>query len=448
MSAESPSRPVGVTLRLFREKWGWSQSATARRLRELSAYVTGREATVSADTVSRWERGVSLPRRSSQILLCQLFGAAPEDLGFSVAPPPVPPLPHSRATLAQLLGWWLDTIADRRMWLGPVLPYRFWPGIHPLEEDPLEYAVASIAWHRKLAETSTRESYGRALTQLHTLARLVREAGSPPKPLAHAVASTAQLITQLAFDQRELTVASWYSALAVVAAQEAGDAALEAYAFISSAHAYLEVGNAPHVLLAMLPQGLPPGVEAMPAALRAYISSVEAELRARVRDSVGAGRCLEAATAAMSLADREEPPAWLSFGHVEFAARYGRCLLVCGRAEEAQHWLEKALDGLDVVSRTRRRAAILMDLAAAHLGQGHSVDGCKYARQSLQFAAQADSDHVMERFNELYSLLFHLITEPEAKELLEDSIRIRSDYHKTRSHPRFRNYPVAPAQWD
>lgn len=447
MSEEFSSKPVGVRLRLFREKWGWSLPATARRLRELSAYTTGKEATVSADTVGRWERGVSFPRRKSQILLCQLLGVAPEDLGFSVVVPPVPARPHEGATLAQLLSWWLDTTTDRRMWLGPVLPRRFWPSIYSVEEDPLDHAVWSIGWYRRSGESSTRDSYARTLTQLHTLAQLVREAGTPSKPLVHAVASIAQLITEFAFDQRELTVATWYYSLTMVAVHEAGDQALETYAFVSCAHTHLEMGKAaPKAVLMVLPYALPEDMEVLPAALRAYILTVEAELRIRERDDAGADRCLKEATAAMSLADHEEPPAWLVFGHAEFAARYGRCLLVRGQVEEAQRWLEKALDSLDVLN-SRRRAAILIDLAAAHLGQGHSADGCKYARQGLQFATEAGSDHVMERFNQLYTLLYRLITEPEVMEFLKESLQIIGDYYKIHRHPEYRHYPIAPAQW-
>lgn len=434
MSEESSSEPPVLTLQQLRQLRRWSQSDTARRLRQLSIYTTGRDITVSAETVSRWERGLSLPRRHSQILLCQLFKVDPADLGFSVEVPPVQLLPHSRMTLAQMLDWWLDTTADREVWLGPVETDQPVDHAETVEEDPLARAVSLTAQYRQLAEvTGTRKQYGPALAQLQALARLVAEVGSPPEPLAHAVASTAQLVSCFALDQRELPVALWYAFLAIVAAREAHDQALEAYALVSLAEAYVELDN-PYLALVAVTHALPADLEDMPAALQVCVYSVRAEFHVRLKEPKEAAVCLREATIAMLDASREEPPAWLSFDNEDFAARYGRCYLLCGSLEDAQDWLEGALDDLDPL-HARRRASILVDLATAHLGQGHVPDGCRCARQGLELAVKADSEHVMHRFNELTSPLLERIAEPGVVDLLTDSIRIRGDYWDARQNP-------------
>lgn len=427
VSEESAPGPPVVTLRQLRQLRRWSQLDTARRLCQLSIYTTGVPIAVSAETVSRWERGGSLPRRDSQVLLCQLFKVDAADLGFSVEVSPVQLLPHSRMTLAQVLEWWLDTTADGEMWLGPVETDQPEDHAETAEEDRLARAVSLTAQYRKLAEvTGTREQYGPALAQLHALARLVTGVGSPPEPLAHAIACTAQLVSCFALDQRELPVALWYAFLAIVAAREAHGQALEAYALVSLAEAYREFGN-PYLALAAVTHALPADVDDLPAALRVCIYSVQAELHVHLEERKEAAICLRDATIAMLDGFREEPPPWLSFDNEDFGARYGRCYLLCGRPADAQEWLEGALEDLDPL-HARRRASILVDLAVAHLGQEHVPDACQCARQGLELAVKADSEHVMHRFNELNSPLLERIAEPGVVDLLMDSLRMRWAY--------------------
>jgi DNA-binding CsgD family transcriptional regulator/transcriptional regulator with XRE-family HTH domain/tetratricopeptide (TPR) repeat protein len=85
---------VNEKLAQHRRRRGWSQARIAHELRRLAAANGEPAAAVTANEVSRWERGVRNPRPRYVGLLCQLFELSARDLGLAdvdelpVAPPP------------------------------------------------------------------------------------------------------------------------------------------------------------------------------------------------------------------------------------------------------------------------------------------------------------------------------------------------------------------------
>jgi transcriptional regulator with XRE-family HTH domain len=102
MNPEKKPKPRPNTLlRRQRELQNFTLQDVADRLYEMCVK-EGRESGISADTVGRWERGVSQPEAQYRAKLCELFGKHTTDLGLieqarlvesSQTPTPLSPSP-------------------------------------------------------------------------------------------------------------------------------------------------------------------------------------------------------------------------------------------------------------------------------------------------------------------------------------------------------------------
>jgi transcriptional regulator with XRE-family HTH domain/tetratricopeptide (TPR) repeat protein len=94
MGTASKRRKPNERLRYQRHLRGWTLREVADKLYDLCASEEQRESGMSADTVGRWELGVSKPSLFYQQKLCALFGISAEDLGLiEPLPPPQAGLP-------------------------------------------------------------------------------------------------------------------------------------------------------------------------------------------------------------------------------------------------------------------------------------------------------------------------------------------------------------------
>ena len=81
MGTASKGRKPNERLRYQRHLRGWTLREVADKLYDLCASEEQRESGMSADTVGRWELGVSKPSLFYQQKLCALFGQSAEELG-------------------------------------------------------------------------------------------------------------------------------------------------------------------------------------------------------------------------------------------------------------------------------------------------------------------------------------------------------------------------------
>ena len=94
MGAASKRRKPNERLRYQRHLRGWTLRDVADKLYDLCASEEQRESGMSADTVGRWELGVSKPSLFYQQKLCALFDTSAEELGLiEPLPPPQAGLP-------------------------------------------------------------------------------------------------------------------------------------------------------------------------------------------------------------------------------------------------------------------------------------------------------------------------------------------------------------------
>src|SRR5712692_2577721 len=82
MGAASKRRKPNERLRYQRHLRGWTRRDVADKLYDLCASEEQRESGMSADTVGRWELGVSKPSLFYQQKLCALFGQSAAELGL------------------------------------------------------------------------------------------------------------------------------------------------------------------------------------------------------------------------------------------------------------------------------------------------------------------------------------------------------------------------------
>src|SRR6266849_6347125 len=92
MGTASKRRKPNERLRYQRHLRGWTLREVADKLYDLCASEEQRESGMSADTVGRWELGVSKPSLFYQQKLCALFGQSAEELGL--IEPLLPPEEH------------------------------------------------------------------------------------------------------------------------------------------------------------------------------------------------------------------------------------------------------------------------------------------------------------------------------------------------------------------
>ena len=94
MVKPAESAVPNLALSDLRDAQGWSQEEEADRLNEL-ARAKGLPDTITANAVSRWERGiVEVPIPMHRQLLAELFGVSQQELGFTR------PRPSSQTALA------------------------------------------------------------------------------------------------------------------------------------------------------------------------------------------------------------------------------------------------------------------------------------------------------------------------------------------------------------
>ncbi|HEX5348130.1 MAG TPA: helix-turn-helix transcriptional regulator [Pseudonocardiaceae bacterium] len=157
-------------LRALRNEVGWTQQQLADKLAHFAWMHDRVHAAVNADMVAKWERGVKGISPRYRALLCQLFGATAEQLGFAPTRSDAPNQPMQdtdslvsllddaanlldqlgavgTALAPQMLSAWKDTTTSRRTMLGL---------LDPAATDPASHARAATATTTDLEQLAER----------------------------------------------------------------------------------------------------------------------------------------------------------------------------------------------------------------------------------------------------------------------------------------------------
>ncbi|HEU0003483.1 MAG TPA: helix-turn-helix transcriptional regulator [Ktedonobacteraceae bacterium] len=214
----------------------------------------------------------------------------------------------------------------------------------------------------------------------------------------------AQLAGHLLFDMSEFARARSFHQLAITAAQEGQNQALEAVAWARMSFTWTYSGN-PLEALRCIQEARRITTGNVNVTVRAYLAAVEAEIEAILGNSKFCLKLLEIAEHVEDLPPPGEEIYWLHFDRSRFAGYQGTCFKRLYNPEDsktytflrtAQNALTDALTLLDP-ARLQRRPTLLIDLAGTYAQQGDVEGACEYAVQALSIMAQTKSRTVAKR---------------------------------------------------
>jgi transcriptional regulator with XRE-family HTH domain len=104
-----------VRLRELRQQRAWSLADVAFELGRVAQLIGDSLPGADANTVSRWERGISAPTKFYVRLLCLVFEALPQDLGLAARPLLLHELEQARRRLEEAERTSADREHDQKM---------------------------------------------------------------------------------------------------------------------------------------------------------------------------------------------------------------------------------------------------------------------------------------------------------------------------------------------
>ncbi len=226
--------------------------------------------------------------------------------------------------------------------------------------------------------------------------------------LCSIVGNAAMLVGELHYDMGNQAQARLSQELAITAAREANNRALEAVAWARHSFAWTYDGNAFEAYNSIRQaRHLAGSVNSM---IRPWLAAVEAEIQAHLGNREA---CLAALNEAAQVEDQEDCQAecyWTHFDRSLYAGYQGVSFLRLSSfghedlIQNAQIVLLDALKMLDS-SMKRRQPTLLVDLAGTYVQQHNIEQACDCALKAMQIATQINSNISLQRLLTLRSSL-------------------------------------------
>lgn len=222
--------------------------------------------------------------------------------------------------------------------------------------------------------------------------------------LCDIAGTAAMLIGELYYDMSNYEQARKFQNIAIRAAHEANNVALEIVAWGRKSFAWTYDGNTKAALNCIqmartLANNLNP-------VITVWLAAVEAEIQANIGNH---DACLKALRVATNIEDQNYDKAesyWIHFDRSLAAGYQGISFLKLSRfgqknlINNAQTALKDALDLLDP-SMKRRQPTLLVDLAGTYIQQRNIEQACECALQAMDIAAQIKSQVSLQRLHTL-----------------------------------------------
>lgn len=313
-----------IYLRRERELKGWSQ----QRLAE--------EVGTNEQAVSRWENGSHKPNRHFQTRLCELFGKTALELGC---------IEGERITTEES-GSVIGTMATHTLFIpnhGLVSAASAVPAASPLLErlsyvlnrpsridnrliEYLEERIHAFWQDRHRAALASCDLMIYVLEHFEKVVSLLEGPLFPEtrRRLCAVASGTAQLLGELFFDMSDFHHEIEYKKIAITAAREANDRALEAVAWgrLSFVYTY---NNQPHETLHCILQARRLASFHANATVCAWLAAVEAEIQSILCNSKACLSALDDATYIEDAQHISKASYWLYFDRSLQAGYQGVC---------------------------------------------------------------------------------------------------------------------------
>ncbi|MGI5268657.1 XRE family transcriptional regulator [Nonomuraea sp. CA-218870] len=216
--------------------------------------------------------------------------------------------------------------------------------------------------------------------------------------LAHLLAETASLAGWQAINALALNDAWHHYEQAKAAAHEADDPAVLAYVSGEQAYVLMDLGR-PAEAAELLQHIHATHRDRVPARLRTWLASAEAEAAAILGDETACRRALDQAAAVLPEGDSDPEMPYLSINAHHFARWRGSCLLRFGDPGTVED-LRSALAGMDG-TYNRAEAGVRCDLGHALLAAGDPEAAQPHIHRAQQLAAMTGCRRQRRRIDEL-----------------------------------------------
>ena len=340
----------------------YSYAEVAHRLRTLSREQDRCDCGVTARTVWRWEHGTR-PLARYRRLLCALYGASPEELGFRM-PRTSSPIPVSRRTDVEAVVHAFRN-ADRQVGGGYVYG------------AVIRYLTREVA--PQLMD-GTPDAYATAATLTEMAGWMVHDTGHDGLAQQH-------------FD-RALRLASLTDDIDLTAHVHASMSHLAQHA--GRPRQALRLAQAGAAILRRREQS---------AAIAARLHAMEARALAALGQGSDCGRTLLEAERALDCEPSRAPSAWTSpFDHASLAAEASECMQQLRHLAAARRQSERAIS-LRTSSHVRSRAFSQLRLANILVTQGEIDHACTVVAGTLASSGQLSSHRVSRLLQSLHTRL-------------------------------------------
>jgi DNA-binding transcriptional regulator YiaG len=422
-------------LQQHRARFDLTQEAAAEELARLASVHYGVRVGVNADMVGKWERGEKRPSKLYRRLLCLLYQATDEQLGFRhplVAQQfLVPDTEVNRRDFLRHSGLFGAAMLTPLDWLGTLREAEAgdrltWTLERPSRVDlatTADMETITTAYRRSYRQLSVETLLPQTLGQFQAITELLRR----PQPVAlrHRLIATAGQTAMLAgvlefMDLDNFQVGQSHLDLAMKAAQEAEAGELGAYILgCMSFHARYSGKYKDAVALI----GRAREVAAVVGAptTQGWLAAVAAEVHAVADEASPSLHALDEAGRALEQAGEDDESSWIgvgTFNRAKLAAYHGVCYIQLGRPGDAVPALTQALDALDP-ALLKHRCTALADLATALIHLHEIEEGCERASQSLAIATDLRHAVSVDRIRKLRRHLQPWHRHPAVRQLTE-----------------------------
>jgi hypothetical protein len=224
------------------------------------------------------------------------------------------------------------------------------------------------------------------------ISELTQDATSPAfrARLLSSLGQAAQLAGRLSFDRNDYPTARAYHKLAMQAGQEGQSPEVTAYAIGCLASISIDCGYPKETLALLGGYQCQEASRRTTATTQAWLAAVESEGAALLGEEKRSLGALDRADRLLGQADGEPAPVWMSFfDHARLTAYQGDCRMHLKRAD-AEQTLRAAAESLAPIY-TKRRSAVLADLAAHYARSGDLEPAADAVARSYELALETDS---------------------------------------------------------
>ena len=406
-------------IRSLRERRGWTQLEVAQHLDRLAWTQSGKHVGVNADMVAKWERGVKAPSRRYQELLGCLFD---DDHGYPPATSepnrqpegpetdPIDVLVARTGLLLDQLGrdalilrprvlevWRAEALRRRSLLklvtLAPALAFIGNDGASASSHTDTATSLANLAdgYQRLYPVTAPTLLITPVVAHLDVTRQQLRDARSAclRRSLLKNQAQVALLAGRISFfDLNDAIAARGYYALAMESAVEAGahhltSAALGHTAFIPAAEARMTTAVQYLDQASMVLERDPHH------RIESWLAAVGSEITANAGAARESLDYIDRARTSFARPGLAPDLPWFDFfDESRLNGFAGYTNLRAHRDEDALTLLSAAVSSLPEQA-VKQRAVVLVDLAAAHLGQGDVDHACAIAIEAVDGLRQA-----------------------------------------------------------